>query len=49
MGNAKNGKNNQYIHQKMHSIDNTKKGKGTFMKKLLFEHINIDSKQIFID
>jgi hypothetical protein len=49
IGNAKNGKNNQYIHQQMQGMDNTKEGKSTFMRKLLFEHINIDSRQIFID
>jgi hypothetical protein len=49
MGNAKNGKSNQYIHQKMQGMDNAIEEKSTFMRKLLFEHINIDSRQIFID
>jgi len=34
MGNAKNGKSNQYIHQQMQGMDNTKEGKSTFMRKL---------------
>jgi len=29
MGNAKNGKNNQYIHQQMQGMENTKEGKST--------------------
>jgi hypothetical protein len=49
MGNAKNEKNNQYIYQKMQGMDNAKEKKITFMRTLLFEHINIDSRQIFID
>jgi len=49
MGNAKNGKHNQYIHQQVQGMDNKKEGKSTFMRKLLFEHISIDSRQIFID
>jgi len=49
MGNAKNVQNNHYIHQQMQGRDNTKRGKSTFMRMLLFEHINRDSRQIFID